>query len=47
MKKLSKKLYPCPFLMIPSLGAYHGFLDSGLLQIGKLLMQGFPVAKLN
>ena len=33
--------------MVPSLGAYHGFLDSRLLQIGKLLKQGFPVAKLN
>jgi hypothetical protein len=33
--------------MVPSFGTYHGFLDSGLLQIGKLLKQGFPVAKLN
>ena len=33
--------------MVPSFGVHHGFLDSGLLQIGKLLKQGFPVAKLN
>jgi hypothetical protein len=32
--------------MVPPFGAYHGFLDSGLLQIGKLLKQGFPVAQL-
>jgi len=31
----------------PSFGCYHGFLDSGLLLIGKLLTQGSPVAKLN
>jgi hypothetical protein len=29
--------------MVPPFGAYHGFLDRGLLQIGKLLKQGFPV----
>ena len=33
--------------MVPPFGAYHGFLDSRLLQIGKLLKQGFPVAQLN
>jgi hypothetical protein len=34
-------------LFVHPFGAYHGFLHSGLLQIGKLLKQGFPVAQLN
>jgi len=32
--------------MAPSFGSYHGFLDSELLLICKLLNQGSPVAKL-
>jgi hypothetical protein len=39
-------IYPCPFLIAPSFGSYHGFLDSGMLHIGKLLKQGFTVSKL-
>jgi len=38
-----EKLYRSPFLIAPSFGSNHGFLDSGLLLIGKLLKQGFPV----
>ena len=37
-------LYPCPFLIAPSCGSYHGFLDNVLMQMGKLLKQGFPVS---
>jgi hypothetical protein len=33
--------------MVPPFGAYHGFLDSGLLQIGKLLKQGKVEERLN
>jgi hypothetical protein len=33
-------------LIVPSCGSYHGFLDSGLLLIDKLLKQGLPVATL-
>jgi len=33
-------------VIVPSFGSYHGFLDSGLLLIGKLLKQRFHVAKL-
>ena len=41
-----RKKYSCPFLIAPSFGSYHDFLDRGLVLIGKLLIPWFPVTKL-